>query len=330
MAADSGQMNVAEGRVRVCPDCGSPAGSQPFCARCGRNLSMVERLPTRSEWERNAQSSAVLTSSPEPAAVSGGIASDVGLIEEVANALASIPEFWVPLTGLGADLKSPAVSERVTLAVHDRVADALREALPRSPKVEVNDLVALVPLAEGRSIEQRFQARVDRPRGQAGVCRVGSVKLLGADDEVIRSFAGAPIPTSEARSNRSFLISAYILAVVIPVVGILMALYTAVSERRAAIRRHAIAIAGVSILAAGAYVLAITSINSANQDSGVAADLRSLLNSNSIQYDSVDRCAHESGNQYVCMVTRNGQQITVQVTDDGKTIYELGISPNSP
>jgi hypothetical protein len=36
---------------RVCPDCGSPAGSQPFCASCGRNLALVDRLPTRSDWE---------------------------------------------------------------------------------------------------------------------------------------------------------------------------------------------------------------------------------------------------------------------------------------
>ena len=35
----------------MCPDCGGDAGTQPFCAACGRNLTQVERLPTRSEWE---------------------------------------------------------------------------------------------------------------------------------------------------------------------------------------------------------------------------------------------------------------------------------------
>ena len=37
---------------RVCPECGQPAGSQPFCAACGKNLSGVDWLPSREEWER--------------------------------------------------------------------------------------------------------------------------------------------------------------------------------------------------------------------------------------------------------------------------------------
>ncbi|MBI5105066.1 MAG: hypothetical protein HZB46_08805 [Solirubrobacterales bacterium] len=37
--------------VRVCPHCGEPPGSGVFCAACGRNLSAVERLPTRAAWE---------------------------------------------------------------------------------------------------------------------------------------------------------------------------------------------------------------------------------------------------------------------------------------
>lgn len=36
---------------RVCPFCGEPPGVGVFCAVCGRNLSAVERLPTRAEWE---------------------------------------------------------------------------------------------------------------------------------------------------------------------------------------------------------------------------------------------------------------------------------------
>jgi hypothetical protein len=47
--------------IRVCPDCGSPAGAQPFCASCGRNLSMTERLPTREEWERDGGSASAIT-----------------------------------------------------------------------------------------------------------------------------------------------------------------------------------------------------------------------------------------------------------------------------
>ena len=37
--------------TRVCPYCGERPGPGVFCAACGRNLSAVERIPTRSEWE---------------------------------------------------------------------------------------------------------------------------------------------------------------------------------------------------------------------------------------------------------------------------------------
>jgi hypothetical protein len=37
---------------RVCPFCGEPPGVGVFCAACGRNLSSVEQLPTRAEWEQ--------------------------------------------------------------------------------------------------------------------------------------------------------------------------------------------------------------------------------------------------------------------------------------
>jgi hypothetical protein len=37
--------------MRVCPHCGDPPGGGVFCEACGRNLSGVEQLPTREEWE---------------------------------------------------------------------------------------------------------------------------------------------------------------------------------------------------------------------------------------------------------------------------------------
>jgi len=43
---------------RVCPFCGEPPGAGVFCAACGRNLSAVERLPTRGEWEAGAPAGA--------------------------------------------------------------------------------------------------------------------------------------------------------------------------------------------------------------------------------------------------------------------------------
>ena len=44
-----------EAGERVCPFCGEPPGAGVFCAACGRNLSAVERLPTRAEWEAGAE-----------------------------------------------------------------------------------------------------------------------------------------------------------------------------------------------------------------------------------------------------------------------------------
>jgi len=38
--------------LRVCPECGSRAGAEPFCQNCGLNLlAACQRLPTRAEWE---------------------------------------------------------------------------------------------------------------------------------------------------------------------------------------------------------------------------------------------------------------------------------------
>ena len=44
--------------TRVCPYCGEPPGSGVFCAACGRNLSGVERLPTRAAWEAEHEAGA--------------------------------------------------------------------------------------------------------------------------------------------------------------------------------------------------------------------------------------------------------------------------------
>lgn len=52
--------------AHVCPDCGESAGGRPFCASCGRNLTLVERLPTRAAWEQSLRD---LVQSDDPSAV---------------------------------------------------------------------------------------------------------------------------------------------------------------------------------------------------------------------------------------------------------------------
>ena len=303
--------------ARVCPDCGSLAGAQPFCATCGRNLSLIERLPTRAEWERDGASA---TPAP-PETVQN---------DTVVQALGSIGPWTVSLQWADSSAQRDEQLER---SVDDHVAEAIKSEGTEELPVQVTSsreadrsvaLDASVSLPDGKSVNQRFGAPATGALPQ--VARVGATCLVGADGEVIREFDAPPVTptTSDTGDNRGFLIGAYISAVLIPVVGIVVALYTAVSERRTAIRRHAIGIAGISIVSGVLYFVIISAIHSANQDSHVAADLRSLLNDHQIQYQSVG-CAHQSGNQYVCTVTRNGQQIPVQVTDDGKSIYEVGI-----
>ena len=142
-----------------------------------------------------------------------------------------------------------------------------------------------------------------------------------------RGAVGLPRNVGRARDDHRFLVVAYVVAVIFPVIGILIALYTAVAERTAAIRRHAIAIAGVALIAGGGYFVAISAITSSQQEHNVVGDLRLLLDSNSIPYDDIGGCVQQSGNQYICAVTQNGQRISAQVTDDGKDIYEQGMSP---
>jgi hypothetical protein len=75
------------------------------------------------------------------------------------------------------------------------------------------------------------------------------------------------------RSNRGYLWFAYIGAIIIPIVGAIVAIYTGVSERRAAIRRHAFGIAAAAILSGVVWAVAITTINKSTADNRVAGDL---------------------------------------------------------
>jgi hypothetical protein len=62
--------------MRVCPFCGEPPGPGVFCESCGRNLSAVEQLPTREEWEASAASSVAgpATSGPAPSTAAAPLA----------------------------------------------------------------------------------------------------------------------------------------------------------------------------------------------------------------------------------------------------------------
>jgi hypothetical protein len=134
-------------------------------------------------------------------------------------------------------------------------------------------------------------------------------------------------PPEDVRKDdmHGLLWTAYVLAVMISIVGLCFALYIAVAEKTASIRRHAIGVAGVSILSMGVTALIVSVVLSASGDGRVAGDLTSLLSDHSVTATNVT-CTHQSGNQYACFATIDGQQHSALVTDDGHAIYEQGIA----
>jgi hypothetical protein len=228
-------------------------------------------------------------------------------------------------------------NERIEVSVRDRVVDALERDISEPLKVEVQSsteqrtsvrLAVTVYLPEGSHVEQAFHAQIERVRMQVSVRPLEPIRIVG-NDGVTRVLAHHEVgkPSPDARNNHSFLVTSRFSCRL-----------SGSSWRRIrpspseGVRSdcHAVGFAGAALIAAGGYYLIIHAITSSSQDRNVASDLRSLLDSNFTQYDSVGPCAHQSGNQYVCTVTRNGSPVTVQVTDDGKTVYEQGISANYP
>jgi hypothetical protein len=61
-------MRAMTSTERVCLYCGEPPGAGVFCAACGRNLTAIERLPTRAEWEAGVGGVLSAAADPEPAA----------------------------------------------------------------------------------------------------------------------------------------------------------------------------------------------------------------------------------------------------------------------
>lgn len=161
---------VAPG-VRVCPDCGSQAGAQPFCLMCGRNLSMLERLPTRAEWEQDG------------ASATGEPLDEAAFARTVAKALASIRPWFVPLDE-SRSFQDPAVRDRLTLSIQDHVAEAIEHGLRRELPIDIvvsleNDkrayLAASVLMAGERAIEQRFAASIGLAGGHVQQSRANTL-----------------------------------------------------------------------------------------------------------------------------------------------------------
>lgn len=140
-------------------------------------------------------------------------------------------------------------------------------------------------------------------------------------------------PTSppEGKSQRGDVIAGYVLAVVIPVFGVILGITITVREKyrdHTDAYRHGPWIILISVLAAIMWTVVIFTQSETGGGVNVQGDLQYVLNQNNVGYQSVDGCAHATGSQYLCTVTMNdGSRVTVTVTDDGHGyVYEQGIA----
>lgn len=135
----------------------------------------------------------------------------------------------------------------------------------------------------------------------------------------------APVDILDAAITRpgGRLFIVYALGVLIPLFGFVAAIYIAVAQRCAPLRRHALGIGATALLASAGYLVVFLP-GASRPDAQVATDLTNLLmnNGTSLVFATHVRCAHQGGNQYICTYDANGPH-TVLVTDDGSTISEV-------
>lgn len=136
-----------------------------------------------------------------------------------------------------------------------------------------------------------------------------------------------PSPMAGGSDIRGVITGNYIGAILFPLYGWIAAIYIGTSEKYARVRRHAIGIAAVAVTSAVVYTVVILLVTASHQDSHVSSDLRSLLVDKGAATVTNIRCAHQSGNLYDCSAIVDGQQGFASVTDDGRSIYEVGITP---
>lgn len=174
--------------MRVCPDCGATAGSEPFCSSCGLNLTGVARLPTKAEWEQ----SRVATGHAEA--------------QLVAAALETIGTL-TPFQYEG----SKAV-DTIRNAVEGAVAAALPRELRRSVVVTVDgggnvavtgdfSTVATVTLSDGALLAQAFDASAPESSTRITIRRAGPPQLRAsglAEPVEVKTKSRAETPSASA------------------------------------------------------------------------------------------------------------------------------------
>jgi hypothetical protein len=175
--------------ARVCPKCGAPTGSaDAFCAGCGQNLTTVQRLPTRDEWEQESVSSRHAEA------------------QQIADRLNTIGK---RISGL---FSSSPVTRRsddpeIAKAIEQTVWNAVDWAVPRDQRwegfvvklssqavqaVQADALrvTATVTLSDGMLLEQNFVGRLDAGKSRATVNPDGPSRLVTSEGRQLGQLFG--------------------------------------------------------------------------------------------------------------------------------------------
>jgi hypothetical protein len=115
--------------ARVCPFCGEPPGLGVFCAACGRNLSSVEQLPTRAEWEQ-ARPAEAAAPAGRPLAERCAAAAEEFLAKM--HAAGDPGTTNIPITGASGFFRMPSARGWVVRPVHRDVGE--------DPEADIADL----------------------------------------------------------------------------------------------------------------------------------------------------------------------------------------------
>jgi hypothetical protein len=194
MSIDNAQLEPAAGssEIRVCPDCGEPAGNQAFCGSCGLNLSGVSRLPTRAEWQQGQ----VLKANVEA--------------QQIATRLHSLPPLS-PMRPASGPVDSTVVSA-ITSAVTGAMATEHRSnpvsvELAPGPDASQTNAVARIVLTNGALVKQGFTTLANANNARLRISVTGPPVLVsdGARHELTverpASLAHAPKRSASGLSS---------------------------------------------------------------------------------------------------------------------------------
>lgn len=160
--------------MRVCPECGESAGTQPFCGSCGKNLMHVERLPSREEWEARQARKLGETAPRAAAAIPRPVAERPRLVRialPVAVPLAAIAAV-VAIALVGG--KSAGLTTRVPVASRSMLptlpaGSTVRVVIAQRYTPKVGDIVVFHPPA-GADPATPVCGKAAEGSGHAGAC----------------------------------------------------------------------------------------------------------------------------------------------------------------